>query len=283
MIERIVGLVLVVVAIIAVFSAQKSDFGFSNIFESTAQRSVIKDGRNSSGNSDVIVTPKKKLPEQRGLVKSVRITTVGGGYGGGFSEIALVGDSETPVVLDGWKLRSESDIIVIPKAVEYYRGSVGGEKNITLRKGDRVSLYSNSGAIFGGFRVNKCMGYLTKAYNFIPSFYAGCPAVQERITQQKLGEFSSTCIAYVRSLSSCDTPPADPPVPVFDYACRQFLRTLNYDTCVERFGNDGNFLSNDWKVWLGGVTGGSRNIVNSRHDKIQLIAGDGTIVDEYIY
>ncbi|MBI3046348.1 MAG: hypothetical protein HYY86_02310 [Candidatus Harrisonbacteria bacterium] len=182
-------------------------------------------------------------------------------------------DRNETLNITGWTIKSNKGSFVIPRAQEIY--SFGGaQNNINLRYGDRVSLYSGIGPK-GNFRLNKCLGYLEDVSPFTPSLPRSCPY----ISRSEIIGFSGACQNYVLSLRSCQNPVANPPVPVDDSACHNFLSKLNYVGCVEKYQNDSDFLDNEWRVWLGEQI----NIFDSLHDKVQLLDREGNLVDEYVY
>ena len=177
------------------------------------------------------------------------------------------------VNITGWTVKSNKGSFKIPQAQEVY--SFGGvEGNINLKSGDMVNFYSTDGPK-GNFRLNKCMGYIEDISPFVPSLSKTCPY----ISRSEITNFSGECQDYILSLRSCQEPSANSPVPLNDDACHNFLRKLNYVGCVEKYGKDSDFRSNDWRVWIGGQL----DIFDPLHDKVQLLDRSGKVVDEYSY
>ena len=175
--------------------------------------------------------------------------------------------------ITGWAVKSNQGSFVIPQAQEIY--SFGGaQNNINLRYGDRVNLYSGIGPK-GNLRLNKCLGYLEDVSSFAPSLPRNCPYV----SRSEITGYSGACQNYILSLRTCQNPAANPPVPLDDDRCHNFLSKLNYVGCVEKYGRDQDFLQNEWRIWLGDQI----NIFDSLHDKIQLLSQKGEAVDEYVY
>lgn len=177
------------------------------------------------------------------------------------------------VNITGWTIKSNKGSFAVPQAQEVY--SFGGAQgNINLQSGDKVSFYPTNGPK-GNFRLNKCTGYIEEISPFTPSLPKTCPY----ISRSEINGFSGACQEYALSLRSCQEPSANPPIPFNDDACRNFLRKLNYVGCVEKYGKDSDFLSSDWRVWLGSQL----NIFDPLHDKVQLLDRFGKVVDEYVY
>lgn len=208
--------------------------------------------------------------------KPVRISWVrpGSPYSG-LTEVALSANlSENEQVnITGWTVQAKGGSFFIPQAQEVY-SSTGIEGDIFLKSGHRVSFYSGRG-LKGNFRLNKCMGYLEDASPFNPSLPRNCPY----ISRFQTGDFSGACQDYIASLWSCQNPAANPPVPLTDFRCHDFLRTLNYVGCVDRYRRDADFPSSEWRIWLDNQI----NIFDPLHDKVKLIDLYGKVADEYIY
>ena len=192
-----------------------------------------------------------------------------------FLEVVLSSSLNRGETIDitGWTVKSNKGSFRIPQAQEVYSfgGAIG---DINLRYGDRLYFYSGFGPK-GNFRLNKCLGYVEESSPFTPSLPKNCPV----ISRSEIAGFSGACQDYVRSLRTCEQPVANPPVPLDDSACHNFLNNLNYVGCVEKHKNDSDFLQNEWRAWLGGQI----NIFDPLHDKIQLFNGAGKVIDEYIY
>jgi hypothetical protein len=212
-------------------------------------------------------------------LKPVRIASVSPkSYGSpNYSTVNLSIDSDAD--LTGWKIKSKTDYFIIPQAYQYYSGTGSSLANIKPKKGERVAIYSHTGAIIPGFSINKCMGYLTKSANFTPSFYASCPS--EPI--KNIADYSSQCQDYVRFLSSCPTNVSNPPIRPDDFQCLDYLKKLNYQSCLELHRTDADFYSGEWRIWLGDSFGNSKLIFDLSHDKVGLYDLSGKLVDEYVY
>lgn len=208
--------------------------------------------------------------------RAVRVSSVMPASGFGDSvEIALSADlsSGEMVNITGWTIKSNKGFFKIPKAQEAYSFD-RIETDIWLKNGERVRIFSGV-STKGNFRLNKCTGYLENTSPSTPSLPRNCPAVN----RDEISGFSGACQDYISSLNSCENPLLNPPVPLDDNACHEFLRQLNYVGCVERYGKDSDFLSSEWRVWVGN----EMRVMDSRHDKIQLLDARKSLIDEYVY
>lgn len=175
--------------------------------------------------------------------------------------------------ITGWTVRGRNGQFQIPQAQEVYSFS-GSAGDILLQSGDTVRLYSGD-AVKGNFRMNKCMGYLQEAVAFTPALPENCPVA----SRSEIDGFSSQCQDYITSLHTCEIPSSNPPVPLDDAACHDYLSKLNYAGCVDQHGKDWDFKSPEWWVWMGDRI----NIFDPVHDKVQLLDKSGKVMDEYVY
>lgn len=192
-----------------------------------------------------------------------------------YTELVLGADlaQDEKIDISGWTVRGRQGAFTIPRAQKVYSFS-GQESDIILAPWDQVHIYSGFGAK-GNFQLTKCMGYLEDAAPFIPSVPRDCPY----ISRSEVDRFSGPCQQYALSLRVCEIPSDNPPVPVEDSVCREFLRNLNYNGCIAQHRNDPDFFENDWRVWVNN----QMNFFDPVYDKVQLLDLKGNIVDEYIY
>ncbi len=139
-----------------------------------------------------------------------------------YAEVDLYSDTVAPLDVTGWKIKSKTDSFVIPQAYKYYMGTGSSFANIAIKRNDRLTLYTHTGAIIPGFNINKCMGYLARTITFNPSFYGSCPALDLK----NIADYSSQCQEYVRTLGSCTVPISNPPIRPDDYQCQAFLQKI---------------------------------------------------------
>ncbi len=192
-----------------------------------------------------------------------------------YTEIVIYSNAAAgaAVNLAGWSIKNDRGLFMIPVAQEIY--SFGGlERDIVLGPGQQLRIYSGTSPR-GNFRLNKCMGYFSPNNNFVPDIPRSCP----RPSRSEISNLSGACQEYIQSLSACQVPASNPPVGANDASCHDFLRKMNYVGCVEKYRNDSDFFSNEWRVWVGGQL----NILDPIHDRIQLISPGGEVVDEYTY
>lgn len=199
------------------------------------------------------------------------------GYSGSYSQIRIsdnMRSSEGTVNITGWLMKGNRGNQYIPQAVSVYSPSgLTPQSDIYLKNGDVLTIYSTYGAMGVNLRMNKCIGYLANTNKFNPPLYQSCPY----LNRSEIINFTGQCQNYILSLGSCQMPAANPPIPINDYACSQFLSKLNYGGCFESHRNDYDFLSNQWYAWSGS------QFLDFQHDRLLLFDRQGLLVTEYAY
>jgi hypothetical protein len=185
----------------------------------------------------------------------------------------------SPVDITGWSVKSNKGILFIPKAVNDYNPSgLTPNGDIILNTGNYVNFYSNFSPLGSGLRLNKCTGYLNAPAKSIPQFPNDCPSMYER---SEISGFSGACQTLINSLWGCSVPTPDQinSLPYSDTDCRALLlNRLNYGSCYNRYHNNADFFSNEWRVWLQ-----SQFNFDWDHDNLRLFDRSGLLVDQYIY
>jgi hypothetical protein len=178
------------------------------------------------------------------------------------------------ISITGWRIKSNLETILIPQTIEVYDPSgFSSSVDIIFKAYQTVSFYSSFSPIGQNFRLNKCIGYLEEIYDFSPPLPRNCPY----INRAEISGLSGTCQNYILSLSSCQMPAPNPPISPNDEACWAYLNTLNYRGCFDRYRRDTDFLSSEWKVWMGRIN------LDSSHDRLLLFDKNNLLVDEYSY
>jgi len=178
--------------------------------------------------------------------------------------------------LTGWKIQGNRGAIFVPRGVEYFLPPAGGtESDIIARGAVNLNIYSSASAIGKNFRMNRCIGYVTRANDFKPSLYGSCYSVP----QKEYIYLPGVCQDYINSVNGrCENPYKDRPDSNYlSDECKAVLNKLNYTACYDEHSKDVDFLLSDFNVWAG------TNILDSRHDLIRLYDKEGKFVDEYSY
>ncbi|MEK7635528.1 MAG: hypothetical protein AAB405_00345 [Patescibacteria group bacterium] len=179
-----------------------------------------------------------------------------------------------------WKIRSNKGEIEIPKAVDNYDLSIlAVPKDIILQNYGYIDIYSNKSAINQNIRLNKCAGYLENFYDFVPSLTQNCPLIYE--SRAEIAGLAGYCQSYIYSLGSCKLPDTaiynSFPGTDEGNACRAYLNTISYGTCLKKHSKDDDFFKNEWWLWVDKI------ILDQIHDRLRLFDEKELLVDEYIY
>ncbi len=209
--------------------------------------------------------------------KKIKISSASPISSGSYEQVTLyayLGAGERAKI-SGWRLQGNRGSQTVPKAVNLYEPSgLTPESDIYLENGDTLYMYSAVSPVGRSLRMNKCIGYLESYLDFAPPLPQSCPTID----RSDISGFTGQCQDVILSIGSCRLPPANPQVPWNDYACRNFLDTLNYGGCVSRYRQDADFLGKEWRVWYGAST-----FLADRHDRVLLLDENGKLVDIYTY
>ena len=199
--------------------------------------------------------------------------SAGSVYSYGIISLYNSSNATTSIDVTGWEIKSNKSGEYIPQAVNLYDPSgLTAPGDILLKNGQTLNMYSNTAPF--NIRLNKCIGYVGNVNKFTPALPTNCPYVN----QSDISTFTGACQQYIYSLGSCAFPDMNSiSIPQNDYACRAYLNNLNYGGCYKKYGNDSDFLSNEWRVWTG------NNIIDSVHDVVLLLDRNGLLVDLRTY
>lgn len=195
-----------------------------------------------------------------------------------YIELRVSNSNKKPVGISGWRLENkDGDKYFIPSGSKLaYSARANTEAPITLEPNAKAYITTGKSPINASFLLNSCMGFFNEQYQFKPSIYTSCPAPEKEpgATNQK-----DACYSYLKTLGSCKTPSANPPLNI-DSDCRQFLdQRINYAGCVEAHRNDSNFYGNEWRIYLGQKEEAWSNV----RENIKLFDQNSNLVAEISY
>jgi len=165
------------------------------------------------------------------------------------------------------------DATVIPLQGVAYR-----TEPVLLRAGDRAIITTGRSPLGTSFEVNTCSGYLNQFQEYVPDLRRDCPTP---ITELKLvGPYGeSTCRDFVDSLPRCTTSRTAPPS-TLSSACKAFIvEKLTYNSCVLRHQNDVDFLTGEWRLFLGKT----EEMWKNKQEIIRLTNTKGETLDAITY
>jgi hypothetical protein len=198
-----------------------------------------------------------------------------------YIRIILPTNAEKSEILSGLVLRSGAfgisveipDGTVIPLLGVAYR-----TEPIVLRVGGRAIIATGRSPIGTSFEVNQCTGYLGQFQEYVPELRKDCP---NPIDELKLsGPYSeSSCRDFVDSIPRCTTSRTTPPS-TLSSACRAFIvEKLTYNSCAARHQNDSDFLTGEWRIFLGRT----EELWKNKQEIIRLMNAKGETLDAITY
>lgn len=165
-------------------------------------------------------------------------------------------------------------------ATVYYSNTTNAKNPIFLAPGESAYIITGRSPLGYSFKVNKCMGYLTQYQNFSPSINMRCPLVSDYPYPEKPNAFSDQCLDFLDGIGSCRTVTNEDFPENLPQNCKNFaIERTNYTRCVTDFSNDKDFLSNDWRIYLGR----SENLWKDRREIIDVVDSKGNIIQTYTY
>lgn len=189
----------------------------------------------------------------------------------GIITLAAGFESTGTIDITGWTFKANRTSSYVPSAVNFfYSSGANNEGEIKLKSGDVLNMYFGLSSPIGqNLRLNLCTGYLANHNTFTPDIPRSCPYPD----QSEIQKFSGQCQDYVNSLGGCTEVQDNPPVPVYDYQCLDYLKQFNYAGCLNKYSSRQDFLGNEWWAWIGGW------FLDPRHDQVALLDRNGLLVD----
>ncbi|MBI5913697.1 hypothetical protein HY839_04650 [Candidatus Azambacteria bacterium] len=192
-------------------------------------------------------------------------------------QFTIQGKTKALVNVTGWTVGSEKyrTSYIIPDAYEIPNHPfLERRSDIALNDKGKVIVYTGAGASGVNFRMNNCIGYLSNYYKFTPALPLLCPRPNTLETQK----LSSYCQKVIAQNASCKEPNLNDIL--IDTECRDYIAArFNYSKCVEATYNYYDFLTDEWRVYLGH----SREIWANEADAILLRDENGLVVSRYKY
>ncbi len=265
-------------------SLPRAPFGIGN-------SNVSLDGSSDYGSPSENIPPSSSLSgvsfgtpsPYRGLVTLGRyVNAAGTSAANEYIQLYVSQRASTPIEISGWKLVSNatSKVLEIPKGTETpTSGTVNATQDITLKAGDRAYLITGRSPIGGSFRENKCIAYFAQFQTFSPPLSNMCPMASDELKARYSNYIQDPrCIEYVEKIPRCQVTLSPPPH--LSNACQTFvIDTFNYNSCTQLHKNDKDFLSDTWRIYLGGTAATWR----TKNEVIKLLDETGKTVDAFAY
>lgn len=210
----------------------------------------------------------------------VRISSVNPPYSSYRSTIRLsiyLNDGEE-INITGWQVEGRMGKATIPEEIDEYLLGQSSDNNIIVKQGDIVSLSSGRGPLGKktGYRLNKCLGYLTKSSSYSLPLPGSCP----KPTKEEISHLNPCCQEFILRIGGCEIPDYSWNSKIYqDSECLSYLeRNFNYNGCIRSHIGDRGFLLNTWHVFL------NIDVATADFcDTIYLRDQNGFFVDKYDY
>ncbi len=165
--------------------------------------------------------------------------------------------------------RFSADVAIIPQGtLKLLPNGNSLMQDIVLQDGERAivttgSMGNRSPYSIVSFKENMCSGYIDASpdYTFFPPLTQNCP---RPINEPGIQNLDTTCRKFVEGLSSCQTPklggkdqngencPDCINGKLLSSSCATFVQEhFSYQGCLINHSSDRNFLSKNWRVFLG--------------------------------
>ena len=201
-----------------------------------------------------------------------------------YIEMSASRDNTELIPITGWRLESpvSGRSIAIPEASYLPRS---GEKNIDqpvwLSPGERAFIITGRSPIGISFRNNICAGYFTQFQRFEPFLSRQCPDPEDDILfyDEDLSIFNdNVCMDFVDRIGRCKVVTKLPPE--LSNSCGvAIIGELNYNSCVDNHKDDGNFIEDEWYIYLKREF----ELWRDKRELIVLFDQDKKIVDSFSY
>lgn len=193
--------------------------------------------------------------------------------------LTLVGASDSPVNVTGWKLTNKkgSTAAIGQGARIFVSGKINDMSDIYVTKGEKLVIGTGASPVGISFRTNTCSGYLSQFQDFYPSLENVCPKPADE-TALSNKPLDVACLSYLKDMSVCKTPVKTLPSKL-SAVCREFILThTSYNSCVDDNKSGGNFFVGGWRAYLN-----QTNEFFDDHDTIKFYDKFGTLIGTYTY
>lgn len=193
--------------------------------------------------------------------------------------LILKNDSNEPINMSGWTIRSRKEELIIPQAINKVSAvfSAKDYSEIKLPASGQILISMGQSPSGVNFRMNKCAGYFDQTNKFFPSLAKECPL----ITQSDYSHLKKNCRDYISRLGRCEIPDYTKNWEISaDGQCTAFLNEkFNYDYCFVKHSQETDFLKDEWRVFLDRAN----DFMDNDLDKLILRDKSGFLVNEFEY
>lgn len=179
------------------------------------------------------------------------------------------------------KSRMTGQQVQIGEAVTtYYANTANAKTSVFLAPGEQALIITRRSPIGQSFKINKCMGYLTQYQEFYPYISTNCPLISDYPYPERPNAFTDDCLNFLDGIGSCQSPSTSYIPEGLPQNCINFAtERANYNRCVSDFSNTKDFISPEWRIYLGR----NESIWKSSREIIDVIDQKGNIIQSYTY
>jgi len=160
----------------------------------------------------------------------------------------------------------------------YFSGQINSGQDIYLNANETAHIITGRSPLGISFRVNKCLGYLSKNQSFTPYLYSNCPAIQDEPVPTAPNQLNDKCLDYIQYFPACTTFTTGKLE--LSPECNNFLiEKANYSYCSQTHKNDKDFYSADWRIYLLR----DETIWKDKRETIELLDQNGKLIDSISY
>lgn len=165
-----------------------------------------------------------------------------------------------------------------PGVFLYFSGTVNPAQDIFLGPDETAYIITGRSPLGVSFKVNKCLGYLSKNQDFTPYLYSNCPAVRDEPIPKAPNQLNDKCLDYIENFPTCTTFTTGELE--LSPECNNFLiEKTTYIYCVQAHKNDKDFYQPDWRIYLSR----DETIWKSKRETIELLDQNGKLIDSVSY
>ena len=160
----------------------------------------------------------------------------------------------------------------------YFSGMVNPPQDIFLGPNETAYIITGRSPLGVSFKVNKCLGYLSKNQDFNPYLRSNCPAVKDEPMPKAPNQLNDKCLDYIERFPSCTAFTTGELE--LSPECNNFLiEKTNYGYCVQTHKNDKDFYDDDWRIYLSR----DETLWKSKRETIELLDQNGKLIDSVSY
>lgn len=183
-----------------------------------------------------------------------------------------------------WKIvvGSKNKGYEVPEGVLYFSpGKRNYESRVQLKSGWRAIIVTGKSPRGKSFHINVCSGYAEQFKNFSPTIKLNCPlpAKEVRTFGADIPFNDVKCYSFIDTFQRCSAV-VNIPQNINSKQCKTFLReVLTEEGCIERHGNDDDFLIGEWRLFLRQ----EKEIYPNTSDVLFLLDKENRLVDVFHY